>query len=602
MNKLIRFFISLSVPLVFSGGVKAQQQNQALHQLFERYNEKEAWFNPLQATADGYHQYDDLLQNDGAADFLKSRKAFYQSTLTALHQFNRGRLSAADQIYYDILEYMLNVSLEGLQLHLEYMPFNQFIGAVATDMASFGSGEGPQPFATPKDYDNWARRMIAFKQWTDTAIANFEKGKQAGRVLPKSLVSKMIPQMAALAERDTAKSVFYMPLHKFPASFSAQEKQRITVMYQRIIPAYVLHSYDTLAGYLEHNYLPYAQEQPGLAALPGGDSLYRYFIKQYTTSAALTPDSIYNLGISEVNRITAAMEQNKVETGFKGSLQEYFRFLRTDPQFRPFKTPEEVLNAYRGIYQKIQPHLKDLFEYEPKTAFVIRRVDPFQEAAMGGPFYIKGNLKEKRPGTFFVPVPDASKINVVFYGIECTFIHEAIPGHHYQISLQQEQAGLPAFLRQNALYAFMEGWALYCESLGESLGCYTDPYQKMGALNNEIHRAIRLVVDVAIHTGRMSKDQAIQYMMDHESVSKEIATAEIERYMAWPGQALSYKIGELKIKALKAKYMQLQGNQFSAPAFHYAMLKYGCMPLDVLERYLDDWNAGIETGRRSRER
>ncbi|MFB6453833.1 DUF885 family protein [Chitinophaga sp. Hz27] len=590
MISVIRFFIFLLLAAMASVKLLAQQPNAALHQLFEKYYDRESYFNPFQATANGIHQYDDLLPNEGSASFIAARKAFYQSTLTSLHKFERPSLSAADQLYYDILEYMLNMDIEGLSLHLEYLPFNQFTAAIPKDMASFGSGDGPQPFATVKDYENWSKRMMAFKDWTDTTLANFEKGKKMGMVLPKDLVLKMIPQMTALAEKDTTKCIFYAPVRKFPASFSADSKRRLTAMYQRIIPAYVLHSYDTLANYLKNDYLPYAQDQPGLHALPGGDSLYRYFIRQYTTTAALSPDSIYNLGISEVNRITLAMEENKRINGFQGTLPAYFYFLRTDPKFRPFKQPEEVLNAYRAIYQKIQPHLRNFFENEPETPFVIRRVDPFQEAAMGGPYYIKGNLKEHRPGTFYVPVPDATKINVVFYGLECTFIHEAIPGHHYQIALQQEQAGLPAFLQQNALYAFMEGWALYCESLGDSLGCYTDAYQKMGALNNEIHRAIRLVVDVGIHTGKLSKAQAIQYMMDHESISKEIATAEIERYMAWPGQSLSYKIGELKIKSLKEKYKQLQGNRFSVPAFHTAILKYGCMPLDVLERYLDAWN------------
>ncbi|SHL79090.1 Uncharacterized conserved protein, DUF885 familyt [Chitinophaga jiangningensis] len=593
MKKLVHAIILLLTTFWVPFSSSAQQPNPALHRLFEKYYDRESYFNPLQATANGLHQYDDLLPNDGSISFITARRDFYTATLKALHQFNRATLSPADQIYYDILEYTLRISLEGLNLHLEYMPFNQFISSVATDLPLFGSGEGPQPFATVKDYENWAKRMTAFKHWTDTAIANFEKGRKAGIVLPKDLVTQMIPQMAALAQRDTAKCIFYAPLRKFPATFSSREKQRLTEMYTRIIPRYVLDSYKALTTYLKNDYLAYAQEQPGLHALPGGDSLYQYFIKLYTTTTSLSADSIYRLGKIEVDRITQEMEQNKKVTGFKGSLQEYFHFLRTDPQFRPFKTPEQVLNAYQSIYHKIQPHLKKLFEFEPKTKFVIRRVEAFQEAAMGGPYYIKGNLKEQRPGTFFVPIPDATKINVVFYGLECTFIHEAIPGHHFQIALQQEQAGLPAFLQQNALYAFMEGWALYCESLGDSLGCYTDPYQKMGALNNEIHRAIRLVVDVGIHTGRLSKEQAIQYMMNHESISREIATKEVERYMAWPAQALSYKIGELKIKALKEKYRQSQGTRFSEPAFHYAMLKYGCMPLDVLERYLDEWSAKL---------
>lgn len=578
--------------ILYSGNAMGQDVK-ALYRLFEKYYEKECYFNPLQATADGIHAYDDLLQNDGSSDFLAAKKNFYQSCLLELQKVNRQRLTEADRISYDIMEYTLKMELEGLSLHFEYLPFNQFTASVPTDLALFGSGTGPQPFLTMEDYINWSKRMISFKSWADTAIANFEKGKKMGVVLPRSLVVQMIPQLTTLAERDTSKSVFYKPLQQFPVNFSSEEKKKISALYNDIIPKYVLDSYAKLAGYLQRDYMPFSSMQSGLNRFPGGDKMYQYYIKLYTTSSTLTSEQIYRTGLKEVDRITHDMEQNMLLNGFKGSLGDYFKFLRTDQRFRPFKTPEQVLEAYQKIYRKIQPHLNDMFGIEPKTNFVIKRVDPYQEASQGGPYYIKGNLKEKRPGIFFVPIPDPTKINTVFYGLECTFIHEAIPGHHYQIALQQERNDLPAFQRQNALYAYMEGWALYCESLGEQLGCYSDPYQKMGTLNNEIHRAIRLVVDVGIHTGRLNKEQAIVYMMEHESITENIARAEVERYMAWPGQALSYKIGELKIKELKKRYQTLQGERFSFPAFHQAVLKYGCMPLDVLENYLDDWNASI---------
>ncbi|WP_312333333.1 DUF885 domain-containing protein [Sphingobacterium sp.] len=584
--------IVLWFSLILYSGKGTAQDVKSLHRLFEKYYEKECYFNPLQATADGVHTYDDLLQNDGSSDFLVAKKNFYQSCLQELRKVNKLGLTEANRISYDILEYTLKMELEGLSMHFEYLPFNQFTASVPTDLALFGSGNGPQPFLTMEDYINWSKRMISFKAWADTAIANFEKGKKMGVVLPRSLVVQMIPQLTALAERDTSKSVFYKPLKQFPVNFSPEQKKKISALYNDIVPNYVLDSYAKLADYLQRDYMPFASTQSGLNRLPGGDKMYQYYIKLYTTSSTLTSEQIYQIGLKEVERITHDMEQNMFLNGFKGSLKDYFKFLRTDQRFRPFKTPEQVLDAYQKIYSKIQPHLNRMFGIEPKTNFVIKRVDPYQEASQGGPYYIKGNLKEKRPGTFFVPIPDPTKINTVFYGLECTFIHEAIPGHHYQIALQQERNDLPAFQRQNALYAYMEGWALYCESLGEQLGCYTDPYQKMGALNNEIHRAIRLVVDVGIHTGRLSKEQAIEYMMEHESITENIARAEVERYMAWPGQALSYKIGELKIKELRKRYQTLQGKRFSFPAFHQAVLKYGCMPLDVLENYLNDWNTG----------
>ncbi|WP_126246232.1 DUF885 domain-containing protein [Chitinophaga rhizosphaerae] len=588
-----RTFIIVSFLMFFSAALSAQSSKKKLENLFARYYEQECFFNPLQATADGIHTYDDQLQNDGSSEFRAAKTIFYRACLRDLRQFNRSKLTEADRISYDILEYTLQTNLEGLALHLEYLPFNQFTASVPLDLALFGSGSGPQPFHTPEDYRKWSKRMIAFSDWVDTAIANFGKGKRHGVVLPKALVVKMIPQLTELAEKDSAKSVFYEPLRHFPAAFSEAEKQALRALYSQVVPQYVLRSYEKLAKYLENDYLPFAQDQPGLHALTGGDGMYRYFIKQYTTNADLTAEQVYQTGLEEVDRITREMEQNKRATGFSGTLPEYFHFLRTDKRFRPFTSPEQVLDAYRGIYKKIGPHLHELFHHRPKTEFIIKRVDAYREASQAGPFYIKGNYKENRPGIFFVPIPDANKVSTVFYGMECTFIHEAVPGHHYQISLQQEYGDLPAFQRQNALYAYMEGWALYCESLGEKLGCYTDPYQKMGALNNEIHRAIRLVVDVGIHTGKLSKQEAIAYMMAHESISETTATAEVERYMAWPGQALSYKIGELRIKALRDKYSRLQGKRFSLPDFHDAIIKYGCMPLDVLEKYLDAWNNRI---------
>jgi uncharacterized protein (DUF885 family) len=276
-------------------------------------------------------------------------------------------------------------------------------------------------------------------------------------------------------------------------------------------------------------------------------------------------------------------------------LQDFFHYLKTDRRFMPFKTPQEVLDAYRSIYGKIKPHLAALFEQFPKTPFEIRRFETFREASQAGPAYVLGSVDGTRPGVFYVPVPDATKVNVTFYGMESNFLHEGIPGHHFQISLQQENKALPAFRRQPNFVGFLEGWALYAESLGKQLGCYTDPYQEMGALNSEVHRAIRLVADVAIHTGKMTREQAIAYMMAHEPVSEAIATAEIERYMAMPAQALSYKLGELKILALRKKYQQQLGAAFSLRRFHTALLQQGDMPLNILERYLDEWAAEEET-------
>lgn len=567
---------------------QAQQRNKKLHQLFDHYYHKRQQLFPTEATSAGEHRYDDLLSNDGASSHIAATGKFYRKYLAALKKVDRTALNTPDRISYDILQYILTNGQESIQLHLEYMPMNQFV-STPLELAQFGSGSSAQPFNTVKDYENWSKRMMAFMDWTDTTIANFNKGIRAGIVLPKALVVKMIPQMESLAETDTAKNIFYKPLSQFPASFTVAEKQRITALYHQVITTSMIPAYRKLATYLKDKYLPVAQDHAGLSALPGGDRIYQYYLRLYTTSPDLTPEKVYQTGLEEVARITKEMEVIKATVGFKGSLADFFHYLRTDARFMPFKTPEQVLDAYRDINNKVQPALATLFGHQPKTPFVIKRVEAYREASQGGPFYIKGNLKENIPAIFYVPVPDATKINVTFQGMEATFIHEAVPGHHFQIASQQENNDIPAFRRQPAFYAYFEGWALYCESLGEQLGCYTDPYQKMGALNMEIHRAVRLVTDVAIHTGKMTREEAIAYMMQHESISEPVATAEVERYMAMPGQALSYKIGELKIKALRDKLAAKLGSKFSLMQFHDALLGYGDMPLNVLEDYMNSW-------------
>lgn len=581
----------LMLPMIlYITATQAQKNNEQLHKLFDNYYVERMQLFPSEATAAGHHQYDDRLAIEGSAPYLAATGTFYRKYLQELKKFDNAALNTGDRISCDILSYTLHAGLEAIDLHLEYLPMNQFV-STPLELASFGSGDGDQPFKTVKDYENWAKRMAAFMEWTDTCIANFNKGIRAGVVLPKALVKLMVPQMESLAEKDTAKNIFYKPLSKFPASFTAADKQRITKLYQQVISAKMRPAYGKLAAYLKEQYLPAAQDKAGLFALQGGDRIYDYYVRSFTTTPDLTPEKIYRTGLAEVARIQGEMEKIKEQTGFAGSLQEFFTYLKTNPRLMPFKTPEEVLEAYRAIYRKVLPHIPQLFGHEPKTPMEVRRVEAYREAASGGPFYIKGNLEEKRAAILYVPVPDASKVNVTFYGMEATFIHEGIPGHHFQIALQQENKDIPVFRRQPSFSAYFEGWALYVESLGEKLGCYTDPYQKMGALNNEIHRAIRLVLDVAIHTGKMTREEAIAYMMANESVSEAIATAEVERYMAMPGQALSYKTGEIRIKALRDKLAAQLGARFSLRDFHDALLAYGDMPLQVLEKYMDNWAA-----------
>ncbi len=300
----------------------------------------------------------------------------------------------------------------------------------------------------------------------------------------------------------------------------------------------------------------------------------------------MTADEIHQLGLKEVERITAEMEKVKQQVGFNGDMKSFFNFVRNDKDLMPYTEPQQVLDHFQNIYDRIKPHLDELFDHKPKTKFEIRETEKFREESASAE-YSPGSLDGTRPGIFYVPIPDASKYNV--YSDESLFLHEAIPGHHYQISLTQENEDLSTFRKTIWYSGYGEGWALYCESLGKELGLYTDPFQYFGRLSQEMHRAIRLVVDTGIHAEKWTREQAIQYSMDHEADSEASITAEIERYMANPGQALSYKIGEIKIRELRDLAKEKLGDKFDIREFHNQVLSTGCVPLEILERKIRNW-------------
>jgi uncharacterized protein (DUF885 family) len=387
---------------------------------------------------------------------------------------------------------------------------------------------------------------------------------------------------------DATKSLFYGPISNFPKDFSDADKKRITEDYKKAILTEIVPTYKKLGDFLANEYLPKSRPTSGINAIPGGPEMYRYYVSYWTTTDK-TPAEIHALGLREVARLRAEMERMKAQLGFKGTLRQFFESLKTNPKAMPFKTAEEVLAGFRKIQATIDPSLKKMFGRVPKSPFEIRETEKFREASASAE-YNQGSPDGSRPGIFYVPLSKPAEYNVT-QGMESLFLHEAIPGHHYQISLQQENTSLPKF-RQFAGYGAMtEGWALYCESLGKELGLYKDPYQYIGALSDEMLRAVRLVVDTGLHTGQMTREQAIDYMLDNTPDNKENDTAAIERYMAIPGQALSYKIGQLKIQELRARYEKQLGSKFSLSNFHDELLKDGVMPLAVLETKMDAWAA-----------
>jgi uncharacterized protein (DUF885 family) len=595
MKKIFYLILFLVVTSCTSNTIyQSNAPNKVLAAMLDAYYNERMELFPLEATANGDPRFNDLLPADFTDNYRARLRDFFTRYSAAISQFNPAALNENDKKSYDIFKYELDMGLSGLALHfmgstavsdIAYIPFDQFNG-VPLSFGGMGSGTGNQPFKTVKDYDNWARRATAFSAWADSSIVYFRKGMDRNYVLPRAVVIKMIPQMLDLVTTDATKSIFYGPVTLMPASFSEADKTRLTSEYLDMINKVIVPAYKKLGDFLQAEYLPKARTSTGIHALPEGDQLYAYLVKFWTTTNK-TPDEIYQTGLAEVKRIRAEMELVKDQVGFKGSLDSLFTFMKTDQQFMPFTTAAEVLAATRKIQDRIDPNLKKMFNLMPKTKFEIRQTEAFRAASASAEYY-PGLPDGSRPGIYYIPIVDATKYNVTG-GMESTFLHEALPGHHFQMSLQSENKNLPLFRRFIWYGAYGEGYALYCESLGKELGLYTDPYQHLGALGDEIHRAIRLVVDVGMHTGKMTREEAIKYSMQNEAISKEGAVAEVERYMVYPAQALSYKTGALKIRELRDQYSQLLGDKFNLAAFHEEYLKDGCMPLDIIERSMNEW-------------
>ena len=588
MKKLI-LFISFISFLSCQKEKNTAQKNPQLDKIISEYYEDQLKLSPLSATFNGDNRYNDLLN----IDFTDSHRALVKSILEkyqkSIQEIDRESLTTNDQLTYDLIERDVKLGLEGLSFPENLIPLNQFYGFHLT-FAQLGSGSVIQPFATVKDYDNWSKRMLKGAAYLDSSIVYFRKGMAAGHVLPKALIVKIIPQLDAFNVKDIKESTFYGPIKNLPKSFSEADKKRITELYTNNIQQIILPAYSRLATFMKEEYLPKGRLSSGISDIPNGKAYYQYLIRTMTTTDK-SADEIYQTGLSEVKRIKAEMEKTKDAVGFKGDLKAFFEHMRTDPKFTPFKEPAEVLAAFETIHKKMEPALKTMFGRVPKSPFEIRQTEAFR-AASASAEYFAGSEDGKRPGIFYVPITNAKTFNLTS-GMESLFLHEAIPGHHYQISLQQENGDLPKFRRFGGNSAYAEGWALYTESLGKELGLYTDPYQYMGALGDEMHRAIRLVVDAGMHSKNMTREEAIKFMMDNEPLNEEGTTAEIERYMAIPAQALSYKIGALKIKEIRERLTKQLGAKFKLSDFHDELLKDGNMPLEVLEKKMDQWASGL---------
>lgn len=580
---------SLFLTLVLSVIVSACQQKASedllppVGEMFENYYEERLPLYPFEATQIGDKRYNDLFPNDLTKEVRQQQVDFYQKYKTELAKYNRAELTEEEKTSWDLLNWECDINLKLLTFPTHLMPINQFSSTHLT-IATMAGGSSVQPFKTTDDYDNWLKRVDGFIAWSDTAIVNMREGVKKGYVLPVSLIKKVIPQLAGLDHGPTEQHLFYTPVTKFPESFSADDKARLTKSYKAMVEEKVIPAFNRLHVFMEKEYLPAGRKTSGYADLPNGKALYDTYIKYYTTTS-MTSDEIHKLGLSEVERISKEMLKVKDQVGFEGNLKAFFDDVRSNKKLMPYTKPEEVIAHFNAIHETMKPNLKKLFDLTPKAAFEVRRTEAFREASASAE-YFPGSPDGSRPGVFYVPIPDAKTYNVL--SDESLFLHEAIPGHHYQGSLQQENKALPSF-RKNLWYsAYGEGWALYSESLGKELGLYTDPYQYFGMLSAEMHRAIRLVVDTGIHSKGWTREQAIQYSMDHEAETQESIVAEIERYMTAAGQALSYKIGQLKIRELRTK-AEKSGIDFDIKKYHNKVLESGCVPLNILEDKINVW-------------
>ena len=551
--------------------------------LLAHYYDDGLKLNPLAATFQGDNRYNDTLPNFLSDSYKKELVNYYQTYLEKAEKFDNAQLSESELMSKAILKWECEVNLEGLAFE-QYTPIDQ-MWSMNLMMGQLAGGTSAQPFKTTEDYMNWSKRLEDYEVWLHSAKSKMQAGIKAKNVLPKSLIKKVLPQLASVANTELEDNLFYSPIKNFPADFSDADKQRLTEVYKAVITNKIIPAYKELHDFMATEYLNAGRETSGIQGIPNGDEYYAHQIKLYTTTN-MTASEIHEIGLKEVARISAEMEAVKKQVGFKGDLKGFFNEVRNKKELMPFKDPQEVIDNFNDIHKRMMPKVNALFSKQPTTPFEVRRTEAFREASASAE-YNPGSLDGTRPGIFYVPIPDVTAYNT--YSDEDLFLHEAIPGHHFQISLTQENENLPEFRKTLWYSAYGEGWALYTESLGKELGLYTDPYQYFGMLGAEMHRAVRLVVDTGLHSKGWSREKAIQYSLDNEAESEASITAEIERYMANPGQALSYKIGQLKIMELRAKAEANLGKDFDIKIFHEKVLEVGCVPLALLEEKIKNW-------------
>ncbi len=541
---------------------------------------------PEFATYLGDPRGQDRWSDDSEAIYLQ-RQQDERDFVQTLNSISKDNLTASEQVNYDLLLKQMQESIEGQQFPGHYLPINQ-MGGPQQSIASLMSMVQPKNTA---DYQNMISRLEAVPEKIEQTISWMRKGMQAG-ITPPAITLRDVPQQIRNQLVDDAeKSPMLTAFNKFPASVDplqqeSLKKQALAAFSKEVAPAF-----EKLLQFMETEYIPAARQSIAMGDLPNGKAWYAYNVKQRTTTD-LTPEEIHQIGLSEVKRIRAQMEEVIKSTDFEGSFAEFLTFLRTDPQFY-HTTSEGLLAEYRDIAKRADPEMMKMFGKLPRTPYGIKAVPSYAEKSQTTAYYQPGSVKAGRAGIFYANTYALD--TRPRWEMEALTLHEAVPGHHHQLALQDELEDVPWFRRVARYTGFVEGWGLYSESLGEEMGFYKDPYSKFGQLTYEMWRAIRLVVDTGMHQMGWSRQQAIDYFMSNAGKQEHDVTVEIDRYIVWPGQALAYKIGELKIKELRAWATAELGDKFDIRTFHDAVLENGAIPLSVLEANIHSWVATQQT-------
>lgn len=578
-----------SAPEAAATTATAQTEHDKLFALFDDADARELALNPLNRLFRGDDSDADTLGDFLSDSALLAVRTDTKLNLALLAQIDRSKLSPTDQLAYDVFKYTEEQALKSasdrIRALTEVRPLNHFFG-LHTFYPTFAGGKGVAPFKTLANYEDNLSRHVDYITFVDRAIGKFREGMASGVVETKLTVEIMVTQLDTQLAIPLADSQFMAPTKAFPEAISAADRTRLTAAYEaKTREIYAANT--ALRDFLKNEYLPAARDSIGLSQMKGGAELYAQMVEESTT-LPLAPETIHQLGLSEVARIKAELEKLKKEVKFKGTLTEFFDYVRTDPKFQP-KTREALTQDYYRIGREVDAKIGELFSLVPKSPLEIRPYDPSTEQFEAGGSYQSGSPDGSRPGVFYFNAYDLpSRLtpgNVTLY------LHEGAPGHHFQISLAQENEALPAFMRFGGTTAYVEGWALYAETLGNEMGFYKDPWNRYGTLQDEQLRAMRLVVDTGIHAKGWTRDQAINFMMENSGMTRTEVIAEVDRYIAIPSQALAYKIGALKIQELRKRAETRLGARFDIKAFHAQVLDTGGLPLTILEQKIDRWIA-----------